>query len=193
MPSDGYINFCSAFPFVGQIKNSQFVQQNRKHLTVSCRVVPCHSVSCHVVPFVVPCTSLTERGWMARVCPPQKIFDQSCSFDATTPDTFVRLFCPTRQNFLPAPCLSAPPYHLFRGTNDERGRTRVNKVSRRWRKKIRPKTVPSPCQSQASASVYVYPSILPKDSRAPPLNRRRRRRHHHHLVSLVVGIPRYVQ
>jgi hypothetical protein len=61
--SDGYT--CSAFPFVGQIKNSQFDQQKRKHLTVSCRSV------------FVPCRAmyvLTERGWMARACPKKNIW-----------------------------------------------------------------------------------------------------------------------
>jgi hypothetical protein len=53
-----------------------------------------------------------------------------------------------------------------------------------------PRTVPSPCwrQRQASACAYVYPSIPPRDSRAPPPSP------HHHLVSsLVVGTPRYAQ
>jgi hypothetical protein len=149
------------------------------HLTVSCRA--------NVVS--VPCRAmyvLTERGPMGHEHMPSPPKKKRLAESTTTPDTFDFLSdAPKNSTSIVPYCPPPPHYHLFRGTNDERrGNERESGRGRR----IMPKTVPSPCQRQASASVYVYPSIPPKDSRAPPPSPRRR-----HLVSLVVGTPRYAQ
>lgn len=155
-------------------------------------------VSCQVVPNICRVMYVfdRQRGGLggARAYPKRKKKKIGKSCQLRLDDTrYVRTFCPTRVPEISSSTVPYCPRPLIiysggRTTNE--GETR-GKAGEGEDEKIMPKTVPLPCQRQrqASASVYVCPSIPPKDSRAPPPSPRR----HHHPVSSVVGTPRYAQ